>query len=237
MRERESLLEAASPAQTSQSLHSEFSRRDQVKSPDSPMPRDQEDSDQREPLTSEPLSLLERRITSASTLSEELLRETTRLDTSPHQSRDWSPTRDSEESLWWRETRKTKLRPPRRLTPDTRSFSPNSSRKRRLLPRRPLILQPQHQLRLLQPKPPSQLPRRKRRRPLPQLRQLQPRSPKPSQPRRPRPRRVERNEQLSPILPLKCRWKQLDSFSLLSQFHITKVHFCSLTLRFWRLIV
>jgi len=70
-RERESHAEDASADPTSLSLHSEFSRREMVKLKDSPMPKDQEDSDQRELLTLEKLSFSERPTMSENTLLED----------------------------------------------------------------------------------------------------------------------------------------------------------------------
>jgi len=65
-----------------------FSSRERRMLRDSPMLRDPEDSDPREPVPSEKLSLLRRSMMLPSTLSEEKSRRETRLSSKPPRSRD-----------------------------------------------------------------------------------------------------------------------------------------------------
>merc|ERR1712185_709922 len=98
--------------------------------------QDQEDLDQREPLKSSMLSLLERvRMMSESTPSEELSLETTRPTTNPPRSKDSSLRRDLEGRLSTREPRRRDGLLPRRLPSLTRSSSLSTSRRRRPLTR------------------------------------------------------------------------------------------------------
>lgn len=166
------------------SLPSEFSSKEKVKLKDLPMPRDQEDLDQREPLTLEKLLSLERPMMSESTLSEDKLeRRMERLSTKPQMFKDSSPRRELEERFSTEETELTPGKPTKRLTSLMRNSSLNILRKRKP-PRKPLSqLQQLPQLKPLQLKPL-------------QLKLLQP---KPLQPMplpllQPRPERKERSE-------------------------------------------
>ena len=158
------------------SLPSESSSKEMEKLKDSPMPKDQEDSDQRELLTLEKLSSSERPMMSESTLLEDQEkpeRVTVKFSTKPPTSKDSSPKRELEERSSTREPESTLGKPTRRLTSPTRNSSPNISRRRKL-PR----------------KPPSQLQRLK----LPQLKLPQSKllQSKPLQPKKRR--KLERKE-------------------------------------------
>ena len=90
------------------SLPLEFSSRVKVKSLDLPTLIDQEDSDQREPRTSEKPSSSEReRMMLESTSSEEKSKTETRPSIKPQRSKDSSLRRRSEERLSTRESRRT----------------------------------------------------------------------------------------------------------------------------------
>ena len=158
---------------TSQSSHSESSKKEMEKLKDLPTPKDQEDLDQRELLTLEKLSFLEKPMMSESTLLEDRSeKRMVRLSTKPPISKDSSPKRELEERSSTREPELTHGKPTKRLTSLTRNSSQNISRRRKL-PR----------------KPPSQLQSQQK---LPQLKplQLKPLQPKPLQPKLPQqPRR------------------------------------------------
>merc|ERR1740117_1355322 len=161
-----------------------------VKSLDLPIPIDQEDSDQREPRTSERLSFSEReRMILPSTSLEEKSRREIRLSTKPQRSKDSSPRRRSEERPSSRETSRTDGTNPRMLIKLMRSSSPSTLRKRRPLirpSRKPTLFQ----LRLPQSRPPQ--PRLLQLKPLLQLRP--PPQPKLLPQPRPLPLRKERSE-------------------------------------------
>jgi len=185
-RERESLAEDASVELTFPSLHLEFSRREMVKLKVSLTPRDQEDLDQREPLTLEKLSFLERPTMSENTLLEDRLeRRMEKLSTKPPTSKDSSPRRELEERLSTRETELMPGNQTKKLTSLTRSSSLNILRKRKL-PRKPLSQLQLPQLPQLKLQQPPRKPRKplQPRKPMPQLKLQQP-------PRKPPQRRSE----------------------------------------------
>lgn len=112
----------------------------------------QEDSDPREPHTSERFSPSERRTMLESTLSEEKSRRETRPSTNHQRSKDSSLKRDLEERASPRETSSTDSRRPRKTKPSTTRFSLSTSRRRRLPTFTPKLPQP----RLKHQRPPQQ---------------------------------------------------------------------------------
>jgi hypothetical protein len=193
-------------AQTFQSLHSKYWLRVKEKSQDLPIAKNQEDSDQREPLTLEKLSFSENKTMLESTLSPEnsiepqANTELKKHSTNHQRSKDLLLRRELEERSSTREVELMLGRRARKLTSLMKSSSPNILRKRRL-PKR-LLIQPQLQLlkkrrsqlqpsqprRKNQRKPPSQ-PRKKNQR------RLQHQLKKKNQ-RKLKERRRERNEYL-----------------------------------------
>jgi len=120
----------------------EYSRKVLVKLLASLIKSSQEDSVQKEPIISEALSLLERRMMSESTLFRELLKRKSkrlmipkwkRLSTKLQRSRDSSQKRDLEERSCMLSLRRINGLPLRKLMSLTKSCFPSSSRKRRLL--------------------------------------------------------------------------------------------------------
>ena len=195
-------------AQTFQLLPSKYWSRVKEKSQDLPIKKDQEDSDQREPLTLEELSFLENKTMLESTLLPETTielpanTELKRLSTNHQRSKDSLLRRELEERSSTRDLELMLGRRARKLTSLMKSSSPNILRKRRL-PKR-LLIQPQ--LQLLKKRrsqlQPSQPPRRKTQRKLPSQpprkknqRRLQHQLKKKNQ-RKLKERRRERNEYL-----------------------------------------
>jgi len=202
VRERENPSEDASVDQIFQSLPLRFLSREKMTLKDLLMPKDQEDSVQRELTTLDTLSCSERRMTLESTLLEEKSKEVIRPSIKPQRFKDLSLKRESEERLSPRDQR---LRTPKTLnnhTLLTKSSSPSTSRRRKL-PRKPL----KHQLPQLPPKLPQLKPLQPR--PLPQKLPLKLPQPKllPQQKRK-LPVKRERSEavlRLIPFLPSEHR--------------------------------
>jgi len=188
VRERESPWEVAFVDQTLLLFSLEYSRKVSAKLLASLIKSSQEDSVQKEPITSEALSLLERRMMWESTLFRELLKrkskrlmiqKSKRLSTKLQRSRDSSQKRDLEERSCMLSLRRINGLPLRKLMSLTKNCFPSSSRKRRLLTKNLINqrLQQRSQHQSPQPNQPNQQQRlRSRRRHQSQQRLKRPRA-------------------------------------------------------------
>lgn len=137
------------------------------------MLRDQEDSGQKEPVTSDKHSLWENKTMLESMLSEENLKKEIRLSTKPQRSKDLLLKRESEERFLLKHWKNQPGNQARKLIKLMKNFFPNIWKKRKL---KKHLLKPQlHQLLQLKLLPQPRLPQLKmpqQKLPLLQLRLL-----------------------------------------------------------------